>query len=270
MSDTMPRAVFINLDRAGERRWFMEEQAARLGIAMVRVPAMRAEDIARAEAEALNGRWERPLTGAELGCFLSHRTIWRAVAAGDEPVLVLEDDVMLSRRLAGALPRLAGLSGVEFLNIESYGRKRFLGRRALRVAEGLAVLRLHRDKSGSGAYLLWPSGARKLLRQAERRGAAPADAFLHGLKELVSWQAEPALAMQLHLLEARGLEVPIPAASSIQKPRARLSLRAGNLPFVRRRVATQLRLGAEHLMRLFGRRYRRIDIVEADFDQSRS
>lgn len=269
MSDRAPRAVFINLDRATERRRFMEEQAQRLGIELARRPAVKADDIAQAEAEALNDRWERPLTGAELGCFLSHRTIWRDVAAGRDPVLVLEDDVMLSKRLAGVLPHLATLGGIDFLNLESFDRRRFVASVPRPVPGGTAVLRVHRDKSGSAAYLLWPAGARKLLRRAER-GAAPVDAFLHGLRDLASWQAEPALAMQLHILEARGMPTPIPAGSSIQTPRGRLSLRPAHLPFHGRRIATQLRLAGDHLMRLFGRRYRLVDIVEADFDQSRS
>ncbi|WP_161992719.1 glycosyltransferase family 25 protein [Aureimonas leprariae] len=270
MPGTMPRAIFINLDRAAERRRFMEEQGARLGIAMTRFAAVRAEDIPVEQARALNHRWERPLTGAELGCYLSHLAIWREAAAGDGPVLVLEDDVMLSKRLPSVLPRLVALPEVEFLNFESYERKRFVAHPPRPISDGLAVVRVYRDKSGSGAYLLWPAGARRLIERADARGAAPVDAFLHGARALVSWQTEPAQAMQLHLLEARGVMVPIPATSSIQEPRSRLPLRAGNFRFHARRLATQLRLGGEHLMRLFGRRYRIVDIVEGDFDHSRS
>ena len=261
----MIRAVFINLDRAADRRGFMEDQAARLGLPAERFPAIEAGTISEADARRLGRSWERPLTMAELGCFLSHHALWSRVAAGAEPMLVLEDDVALSPRLAALLPMLGAVRDVEFLNLESFDRRRFVVRGGRPIGEGLGLVRVMRDKSGSAAYVLWPDGARKLLARAER-GAAPVDAFLHGFKALSSFQVEPALAMQVHLLERRGLRLPIQVATSIQAPRARLPLTLGNLPFHARRLATQARLAGEHLMRLTGRRaYRRVDIVEADF-----
>ena len=38
---------------------------------------------------------KRTLTKGEVGCFLSHWRLWEEVADGDEPVLILEDDVVL-------------------------------------------------------------------------------------------------------------------------------------------------------------------------------
>lgn len=261
----MIRAVFINLDRAADRRGFMEDQAARLGLPFGRFPAVEAGTISEADARRLGRSWERPLTRSELGCFLSHHALWSRAAAGAEPMLVLEDDVALSQRLAALLPMLGTMRDIDILNLESFDRRRFVARVRRPIGEGLGLVRVIRDKSGSAAYVLWPDGARKLLARAER-GAAPVDAFLHGFKALRSFQVEPALAMQAHLLEKRGLRFSIPATTSIQASRARLPLTPGNLPFHARRLATQARLAGEHLMRLTGRRaYRRVDIVEADF-----
>ncbi|ALN72788.1 glycosyltransferase family 25 protein [Aureimonas sp. AU20] len=258
------RIVFINLDRATERRAFMERQGERLGLAFERVRAVEAGEIGDAIAGGLNGRWERPLTRAELGCFLSHHGLWREIASGDEPVLVLEDDAILSRRLVQALPRLTAFERAEFLNLESFERRRFVARRALDLGEGVAVRRVFRDKSGSAAYLLWPAGARKLLAWAER-GAAPVDAFLHGLGSLVSWQAEPALAIQAHLWERRSGGAEISGATSIQAPRGRLSLAPANWPFHGRRVMTQIRLAGQHLRRLGPATYQRTTLRDEDF-----
>ncbi len=133
---------------------------------------------------------------------------------------MLEDDAVLSRRIAGALPVLAAFGGADFLNLESFDRKRFAARRASDLG-GVAVRRMYRDKSGSAGYLLWPSGAAKLLSRTDRRGAAPVDAFLHGFSGLVSWQAEPALVVQAHILEARGQKAGVDPATSIQAVRTR-------------------------------------------------
>ena len=258
------RIAFINLDRARERRAFMEVQGDKLGLAFERVRAVEAGEIDEALAERLNGRWERPLTRAELGCFLSHHALWRELAEGREPLLVLEDDAILSRQLPLAMPRLAAFAGAEFLNLESFERRRFVARRAVDLGAGLAVRRVFRDKSGSAAYLLWPAGARKLLARAER-GAAPVDAFLHGLAGLNAWQVEPALAIQAHLWERRSGGAPIDAATSIQAPRGHLPLTLANLPFRARRIATQIRLVGQHLRRIGPATYRRTDLRDEDF-----
>lgn len=261
------RAVFINLDRAAERRAFMEAQGARFGLALERVRAVETGDISGDLDARLNGRWERPLSGPELGCFLSHHAIWEEVAAGAESVLVLEDDAVLSRRIGVALPALAAFAGPDFLNLESFDRKRFAARRAADLGGGVSVRRMYRDKSGSAGYLLWPSGAVKLLERTERRGAAPVDAFLHGFAGLVSWQAEPALVVQAHILEARGLKAGVDPATSIQAMRKRSSLRCDNWPFLLRRIGTQVGLARYHLMRLGLAQYERTPIVDEDFGQ---
>jgi glycosyl transferase, family 25 len=259
------RAVFINLDRASERRAFMEGQGARLGLALERVRAVETGDISPEVEAQLNGRWERRLSAPELGCFLSHHGLWREIAAGAGPVLVLEDDAVLSRRIGAALPVLTGFEGADFLNLESFDRKRFAARRAQDLGDGIAVRRMYRDKSGSAAYLLWPSGARKLVERTQRRGAAPVDAFLHGFAGLASWQTEPALAVQAHILEARGRKAGIDPATSIQAVRTRASLTPDNLPFLLRRVGTQFKLARYHLMRLGPARYERTPIADEDF-----
>ena len=258
------RIVFINLDRAAERRTFMQEQADRLGLAFERIRASEASEISQAQERQLNGRWERPLTLAELGCFLSHHALWDAVAREAAPVVVLEDDAVLSRRLPEALAAIEGSEALDFVNLESFERRRFVARDARDIEHGFRLRRVFRDKSGSAAYVLWPNGARKLLRRAER-GAAPVDAFLHGLAELQSWQIEPAMAIQAHLWQARGKQTTIDPATSIQAPRGRLSLTLRNAPFIRRRIATQIRLFAHHLRRLGPAAYERTELRDEDF-----
>lgn len=262
------RALFINLDRAAERRRFMERQGERLGLALERVRAVEAGEIDAAVSLRLNGRWERPLSDGELGCFLSHHAIWREVADGKGPVLVLEDDAVLSRCLPEALPRLASFAPGEFLNLETFGRRRFAATGAVDLGGGVSVRRVLRDKSGSAAYLLRPAGARKLLARAERRGAAPVDAFLHGLRELSSFQAEPALAIQAHLWEARGRSAGIDPATSIQTPRARLPLDAAHWRFHARRALAQVALLRFHALRATGRaRYEPTPMRDEDFER---
>ncbi|KAA0971797.1 glycosyltransferase family 25 protein [Aureimonas fodinaquatilis] len=254
----MIRSVFINLDSAVERRAYMEEQGRKIGLPLERLPAVKADTIAPSLMQGLGQSWERPLTPSELACFLSHRAAWWQVLAENRPMLVLEDDAVLSSELPAAIAAAENLSGIDFLNFEDFDRRRFVRRGgAMPLMPGVSLVSSARDKAGSAAYMLWPSGARKLLALSERR-AAPADAFLHAEARLASRISEPALAAQMHVLAARGQDFGAHAASSIQAVRHKLPFSRKNLHFFRRRLMTQLRLAPYHLGRLGPLSYRKI------------
>ena len=83
------QCCYINLDHAVQRRKEMEagfKKAARPGWSLERFSAL---DVAYVDAHAVEGRTSRN----EKACFLSHRAVIRAHAAGAEHLLVLEDDV---------------------------------------------------------------------------------------------------------------------------------------------------------------------------------
>ena len=236
--------VFINLDRASDRRAFMEAQGARLGLTLERLSAFGPDDIAKAERERLAASWERPLSGAELGLFFSHKVLWERCCEEMRPLVILEDDAVLSRRLPAFLASLPAEAGERFdlINLEYIGRRKYFGRTGtIPVADGLRVSSVARDKAGSAAYLVTPRGARKLLLAAADR-AGPSDAFLFASGRLVVGQAEPALAIQAHILKREGFEPPIDTASQIGAPRRRPSLAPKNAPYHWRRLATQLSL----------------------------
>ncbi|MCM2502094.1 glycosyltransferase family 25 protein [Aureimonas altamirensis] len=253
-------AVYINLDRAVERRAFMETQATALGLSLRRLPAVEAGSIDDATCATLGRSWERPLSRAELACFLSHRAAWQRAADAGMPLLVLEDDAVLSPRIPQVLRASEAVGGMEFLNLEDFGKRRFVRRAGARpLIDDVAAVPLARDKAGSAAYIVWPAGARRLLALAASR-AAPADAFLHAEAGLFAFVCEPAMAIQQHVLAAREGVAPGPAAgaSSVQAERRRPAPTLANLPFMLRRLRTQLRLLPFHLGRLRALRYRRV------------
>lgn len=259
---------YINLDRAADRRAFMEAQARRLGLGLQRHRATEAGDIADREHAALAGRWERPLTRVELAVFLSHRALWQSIAEAGEPGIILEDDAVFSRRIGTFLGllqgRLAGLADFDLINLETVGRRKFLRPPAIPLGEGLSLMPLDREKSGAGAYLLTPAGARRLLAGA-LQGAAPVDAYMFSVARLRIAQLMPPLVMQVHLLRQRGIDPGLVTRTSIHQPRATLPLRPSTLRFHLRRLRTQLRLLGSHCRRLGRTRYRLVDIREEDF-----
>lgn len=263
-------AVFINLDRAEGRRTFMERQGAALGLPLQRLPAVEASSIDTVTLETLGRSWERPLSTPELACFLSHRAAWRRAVDNDAPLLVLEDDAVLSPRLPEVLRAARSMDGMEFLNLEDFGKRRFVHRAGARsLIPGVAAVPLARDKAGSAAYVIWPAGARRLLALAASR-AAPADAFLHAESRLSAFVCEPAMAIQQHVLAARqGTTSPPAGASSVQAPRTRPAPTLANLPFLLRRLRTQFRLMPVHVGRLGPLRYRHVHFDDTSPNKTR-
>ena len=92
--------VYINLDRAADRRAALERNFAETrieGWSLSRFPAVDATD-----AAAVPGR----AGPAEKACFLSHRTLIGAHRDGPHPILVLEDDAVLGAHSCAAIDRL--------------------------------------------------------------------------------------------------------------------------------------------------------------------
>lgn len=131
----------------------------------------------------------------ERGCAHSHYRIWQKVTESEKPVLVLEDDVKLNFERTGGNGDSNGKILTERLNLGMEEGKK--------CTNGIDVLYLgwsgHRDgnfrylKSSGGrkskvlrrveyvwttvAYVLWPEGARKLLKAASPMNQ-PVDNFM--------------------------------------------------------------------------------------------
>jgi glycosyl transferase, family 25 len=119
----------INLDCAAERRARMVRQLSALELAYQRVGfdgrERSAADIAHWVHQNFPGITFAPgrLSGAEIGCWLSHMTAWRAMLdePGVESCTVIEDDVVLDPRFGVARARLEarGEFDVVFLGTSS-------------------------------------------------------------------------------------------------------------------------------------------------------
>ena len=263
MAETVLPVFFINLDRALERRNFMERQAPRLGVTLVLVLATEATDVDDADFAVMSRQWERPITRIELAVLLSHAQLWRRAAESSAGVVILEDDAVLSPRFGDFLRSPPG--EWDLVNLEWFGRRKYF-RRSPAGGETLPrISGVARDKAGAGAYYLSPAGARKLL-DALGTDAAPADAFMYRHGRLRIAQAEPALAIQAHILAEEGIDPGIRTVTQIHQPRQRLSLRPGTMMYRARRVAGQLSLIRYQLGRLGPMVLRRPLI---DFDEFR-
>lgn len=235
------------LNVAGEeaRMGFQAAQLDRLGLAFERVEAVTPATLAPPPDDPSWDAWERPLRDVEKALYASHRRVWERVAGEAEPCLVLEDDAVLSDRVPALLDALAARAGFDHVTLEARGRRKLMAR--ARHPE-LPVRRLWQDRTGAAAYVLWPSGAAHLLR----RPVGLADAVICAAHGMESWQADPALAIQIDRCTAHGLAPPIPVRSAplgeAKPSRSGYPLTA-RLGFRARRLAAQARMAGRALRR---------------------
>lgn len=192
----------ISLASAKHRRAFQEAQAQRLGFGPIWSEAVSAIDISDEFFLQHAFQWERALKKTEVACFMSHLNLWRIIAVGNSPAVVLEDDVILGGHWFENIRTLAQNAQADCICLEAWGKK-MLG--TTQMVGHLKLRRLHLNSAGAAAYLLWPSGAKRLLSKYEQQGVALADAFINQIYNWSVWQLVPANAVQMNVAPDYGL-----------------------------------------------------------------
>lgn len=243
----------------------MTRQLTRLEIPFERMEAVTPDMISEIDQNYNWGSWERPLKETEKACFLSHVKAWEHVVSKNCHVLILEDDALLSRYAADIIDKVKGDGNVEHLTLEVRKRKKIIGKMGVSVSSGHHIHRLYQDRSGAAAYVLSPSGARKLLDRS-RVQVALADALICKAYELKSFQVEPACAVQLDRAEAYGIEPPFRTVSLIDAgtPSSKTKRKFG---FRARRIGAQLRMAGRALSCIGVAERREIRLDPHDFYQ---
>ena len=204
------RILVINLATDAARKAFQRAQMKALGLNWERLDAFTPRTAPIPTDDPHWQRWERPMRAAEIAIFASHCMAWERVDLANQPHLIVEDDVLLASEVPAFLRKLEDEVGVDHLTLEVRSRKKLVG-----ISHpSLPIRRLYQDRTGAAAYVLWPSGARKLRsRASEKPGLA--DAVISAAYEMKSWQADPALAIQLDQCSAYGMTPPIVTESSV-------------------------------------------------------
>lgn len=243
------KILIINLDQSTERLAQQQRQFKKLGLPFERLPAVSINDFDDKEYHRLAFSGQRPLKKAELACFLSHKKAWEHVLTANEPYAVLEDDAVLVKDFAHILAELKQRD-IDFVNLEVHGRKKIvsLTERFSIVNKQYDLLRLFLDRSGTGGYVIYPSGAKILLDYMQQRPVGLADEFIHSCNALNRYQIEPAALLQSDKCEQYNvpcdtvLHSVITQVSSSTKTTHGLSLKEKSV-FKTRRILRQIVLG---------------------------
>ena len=195
----------INLPDAVKRRKLQKDQLTKLGLEYTILDATSVEDISEATYKKHYFDWQRPLRKTEVACYYSHRSAWDRVIKSGEPALILEDDAILSIFLPELLDSLNKIKSTDLINLENRSRKKFVSRSHMDIECNSKLLRLYQDRTGAAGYILWPSGANKLIQLEKNSGIGLADAHITACHALKAYQVEPSPIIQLDQCKDYGI-----------------------------------------------------------------
>ena len=187
----------INLSGNVERRQFQKQQLSELGLDYKILNAISTDDINKETYKKHYFDWQRPLRNTEVACYFSHRSAWQKIINKNMPALILEDDALLSKCVPELLNSFTNKQNVDFINLEVAGRKKFISKIGENIVCNSKLYRLYQDRNGAAGYVLWPSGAKKLLEHESLNGIGLADSHIASCYSIKSYQVEPAAILQL-------------------------------------------------------------------------
>ena len=125
-------------------------------------------------------RTGRLATPGEIGCFASHRQLWRHCIAIDQPILILEDDFDLTAEFSSAFAELERLiADYSYLRLQTESR----GRSVKHIdTRNFSVYFYTKVPHGAAAYCISPNVARA-FHVASRILTAPVDVFIKSVWE---------------------------------------------------------------------------------------
>ena len=261
------KVYVINLPKDLIRREFQETQLNRLGLDYEVVDAISINDIEPSIYKKHENDWQRPLRNVEVACYYSHQSLWKKIIETNEPALILEDDALLSKCVPDILNYLSTLENVDYVNLEVRGRKKLVANQGIKIPLCQSQIhRLYLDRTGAAGYVLYPSGAKKLLELESNRGIGLADAQITACYELIGYQVEPAPIIQLDQCEKYNISSPIEVKSNIsilEKPDMNIEKKVF---FKIKRIVAQIKQAMQQIKYVFIATRRDIRIEHKDFE----
>jgi glycosyl transferase family 25 len=262
------KAIVINLDMARQRMEFQKNQLDGFGIKFYRLSATSLNGFDDWIYKKHATSWERILRPAEVACFFSHKEAWNIVVKNKEPMLILEDDACLASNINCVLDELDKINDIDYVNLEITGKnkKKILAKSEQSEFCGSKLIRMYQGRSGAGGYVLWLSGARKLLNQADKEGVGLTDKFINANYSLLACQLDPAVVIQLDQRKYHGIKPPLEVESSIT-PSTAVNIKLGQCVKCRfRRIITQVKIALNYLVHLGHAQKRRVTISKLLFN----
>jgi len=239
------KALVINLDSATERMAFQKKQLQSLGIDFKRLAAYKIESSQNNTYQKYFDTWQRPMSISEVSCFFSHKNAWTQVIEENKPMLILEDDAWLADNVPKVLEKLEQLQGIDYVTLEVTGSnsRKLIAKETTDSFYGIDLMRLYQGRSGAGAYVLWPNGAKNLIEKAQKGNIGLADKFINANYSLRAFQIEPAIVIQLDQCHVYGVTPPLEVNTSINTKTNTPSVFVDLVHYKIKRVIGEIKIG---------------------------
>jgi glycosyl transferase family 25 len=185
----LPSIIVINLDRDADRLQHMSGIFSALGLAFVRHPGILGRNVPPELSgyfQKRDGVFETSLKDGEIGCYASHLSVLREVAAGrhGEAAIVMEDDLFIDDDFAATILALMPVlsAGWDMVRLSNASKRAYVDIAPL--VNGRCLVKYSKIPNGTGAYLVSPEGASKILSHQVRWRAFDEDIrrpWLYGL-----------------------------------------------------------------------------------------
>lgn len=266
------KIYIINLAQSTDRLEYQVKQFQKLGLSFERLNAVSIQDISEEFYLSHIKYGQRLIKQSEMACFLSHKKAWELVLQQNEPCVILEDDALLVHDFADLLKDIENKnipSQVDFINLEVQPRNKVVSHQPIYslLNQEYHLYELLLEKNGTGGYIIFPSGAKKLLNYAEQT-LALADAFIYSCPNLKKTQIEPAALLQDVICPAYNIPFGQPPQSIIGAVKNTVPFKPSlyhKILFRKNRILTQIKLGIKTLMALSKGQKRQIQVNREKF-----
>lgn len=170
----------ITLSDALERQQQSAHRLREVGLDFTFFPAVAGHEAIRsqsfkvAEREFLLATGRKPTPG-EVGCFVSHRLLWKLCAQTGEPVMAMEDDFTLAGEFVDAVSHVEReIEEFGFIRLQSERRAK---KRPVKALGGFTLWRYTKAPNSAMCYGLSPKAATRLLKFAGTI-EAPVDVYM--------------------------------------------------------------------------------------------
>lgn len=256
------KIYIINLTQRIDRREFQKQQFQKLALDYEFFDAIGVDDIDKKTHQKHYYDWQRPLKKSEVACYFSHKILWQTIVKNNQSALILEDDALLSKHTSQLLKELDNIINYDLINLEAFTTRQYLSKQNETLNTNPYKLYKH-YLSGAACYIVYPTGAQKLLQCHNKKGISPADVHIHNCQSLNTYQIELALVVQMML--ANHYQVKYGNAETIQSAISNTKKPKTNYRFKLKRIFGQIKLGFEQLCILHKSRKRCIALNSEDF-----
>lgn len=158
----------INLNCAKERMESMDTQLSKIGIHYERIAAIKGinltdEQVKQEYSETLNKKYFRAdLSLGEIGCYISHKNIWRKMVTENiEYAVILEDDMILERDFIKLFSLTDTLKQYELIKLAD--NRKHTPKHVKELDQDFELINFKKIPNCATGYTINLSGAKKLL-----------------------------------------------------------------------------------------------------------